>query len=261
MFLKAKTNKDVLIHLFIILAIFVGIVLCFFYLYLPVTTNHGETITVPKLIGMSSQDLESTLKAKHLRYQINDSSYTPGVKPYTILTQHPSEGSKVKKNRKIYIAIASTVPPKVKMPKLVDASLRSAETTLKSYDLAIGKVSYVPSPFPNLVLKQLIKGQAVQQGTMLPKGTKIDLVVGNGTSSEEFDVPDLVGMDIEEARSLLESQGLSIGLTRSDPSSTKKKGTVTKQKPSSDSGRKIKAGEEIDLWITGAVDPKNQFDD
>jgi eukaryotic-like serine/threonine-protein kinase len=255
MFLKPTSAKDVFIHLLIILVIFVGLVLSFFYLYLPVTTNHGETITVPKLTGMNSQELESFLKAKHLRFQINDSSYTPGVKPYTVLTQHPLEGSKVKKNRKIYIAIASTVPPKVKMPKLVDASLRSAETTLKSYDLVVGKIAYIPSPFPNLVLKQLVKGQPVQQGTMLPKGTKVDLVVGNGTGTEEFEVPDIVGMDIEEARALLESQGISIGLTRSDKKSPKKSGTITKQKPSADSGQKIKSGEEIDVWVTGAVDP------
>jgi beta-lactam-binding protein with PASTA domain len=261
MFLKANSAKDVFIHLLIILGIFIGLVLCFFYLYLPATTNHGETITVPKLTGMNSQELESFLKAKHLRYQINDSSYTPGVKPYTILTQHPIEGSKVKKNRKIYVAIASTIPPKVKMPKLIDASLRSAETTLRSLDLVVGKITYVPNPFPNLVLKQLIKGQPVKAGTLLSKGTKVDLVVSNGTGSEEFDVPDVVGMDVEEARLLLESQGIGIGLTRSDPSSSKKKGTITKQRPAADSGRKIKPGEEIDIWVTGAVDPGNSLDE
>src|SRR6185437_3921015 len=131
MFLKANSLKHLLIHFLIMAILFVALVLGFFFLYLPVATEHGETITVPKLTGMSAQELEEYLKNKDLRYQINDSSYAAGVKPYTILTQNPLPGSQVKKNRKIYISVASVNPPRVKMPNLVDGSLKSAEMTLK----------------------------------------------------------------------------------------------------------------------------------
>jgi eukaryotic-like serine/threonine-protein kinase len=252
MFLKANSPKDLFIHIAIIIGIFIAIILCFFFIYLPVTTNHGETITVPKLVGMNSRELESFLREKHLRYQINDSSYAPGVKPYTVLTQHPFDGSKVKKNRKIYITIASANPPKVKMPRLIDGSLRSAESTLKSFDLSIGKINYVPSPFPNLVLDQQLNGKTIQAGTYLPKGTKIDLTVGNGTDNEEVEVPDVTGLSLEEARTRLAEAGLAIGSVRPDPNSSERSGTVVKQNPSGNSGRVLKAGEEVSLWVAGS---------
>lgn len=246
MFLKANSFKDLLIHFFIMAVLFVAMVLCFFFLYLPVATEHGETITVPKLTGMDSKELESYLSDKDLRFQINDSSYTPGVKPLTVLTQNPLPGSQVKKNRKIYISVASINPPKVKMPKLVDGSLKSAEMTLKSYNLALGTIKYVPSPFSNLVIDQLIKGKTVQPGASIAKGTKIDLVVGNGTSTEDVQVPDLVGMSVNEAKTILESEGLMVGIEKPDPSSAFSPGTITRQKPTP--GTTVKKGEMIDVW-------------
>jgi beta-lactam-binding protein with PASTA domain len=252
MFLKANSPKDVFIHIAIIIGIFIAMILCFFFIYLPVTTNHGETITVPKLIGMNSKDLESFLKSKHLRYQINDSSYSAGTKPFTVLTQHPFDGSKVKKNRKIYITIASANPPKVKMPRLIDGSLRSAESTLKSFDLSVGKINYVPSPFPNLVLDQQMNGKTIQPGTYIPKGSKINLTVGNGTDNEEVEVPDVTGLSLEEARTTLAESGLAIGSVRWDSNSSKAPGTVVKQNPAGNSGRVLRAGEEVSIWVAGS---------
>jgi hypothetical protein len=69
---------------------------------------------------------------------------------------------------------------KVKMPKLVDGTLRSAEYTIKSFGLRIGEIKYVDSPFPNLVLRQ-----SFGRGTLIPKNTKIDLEVGNGKNNRD----------------------------------------------------------------------------
>lgn len=186
-FLKADTKKDLFIHLAIILAIGVIIVVGFFYIYLPITTNHNETVSVPKLNGMHLDQLEEFLGQQHLRYQINDSTYVPGAKPHTVISQHPAEGTKVKENRKIYISISSLQPPKVKMPNLVDASLKSAEMMLRGNDLVKGNVRFVSSPYANLVLQQLIGNTPVKAGTYIPKGTKINLVVGDGEGKAEDD--------------------------------------------------------------------------
>ncbi|HEY8401889.1 MAG TPA: PASTA domain-containing protein [Cytophagaceae bacterium] len=248
MFFKANSLKDVFIHLGIITAIFFGLIILFFYVYLPATTHHGETITVPKLEGMSIDELEDFLASKDLRYQINDSSYAPGVKPLTVLTQHPTEGSKVKQNRKIYVTIASKNPPKVKMPKLIDGSLKSAEMTLKGYDLVKGDIKYIPSPYTNLVIDQLVDGKKILPGTYIPKGTKVDLVVGNGTGATEIEVPELINRDIEEAKIYLAGLGLSVGIIKYDPASDEIPGTVIKQKPSAG---KIRIGESIDIWVAG----------
>src|SRR5699024_195337 len=64
-----------LINLAIVLAVTVALVLGFFYIYLPATTNHGETITVPDLKGMTYDQLEQFLTSRNLRYEVTDSSF------------------------------------------------------------------------------------------------------------------------------------------------------------------------------------------
>lgn len=182
---KANSLKHLIIHIVIILILFIGIIWCFFFVYLPSTTSHGETIIVPKVTGMNIAEIEALLSSKNLNYQINDSSYSAGVKPFTVLDQNPAEGSQVKKNRKIYLSISAKNPPKVKMPKLVEMSLKSAEITLKSYDLKLGDVKYVSSPYPNLVLDQLVEDDPIAAGAYLSKGTTINLLVGDGNGKEE----------------------------------------------------------------------------
>ena len=191
---KPEKPKDLIIHFGLILILFFATLLFFFYGYLPSATNHGETITVPNLEGMSLKELESFLSAKQLSYEINDSAFKAGVKPLSVLNQHPAPGSKVKKNRRIYITIASSTPPNVKMPKLVDNSLRSAEMMIKGYDLVLDSIHYMPSPYPNLVLKQLVNKKEIEPGTLIPKGTKVTLIVSNGTGNEEIELPNLVGL-------------------------------------------------------------------
>lgn len=249
MFTKPNSIKDVAIHIGIMLSIFVVIIVLFFYVYLPNTTHHGETIEVPKLIGLDKTQMEAVLEAKNLRYQINDSSYAPDKKANTILDQTPIAGAKVKENRKIYITLSTTTPPKIKMPKLIDGSLKSAEITLKGYGLELGDVKSVTSPYLNLVINQLYKGSPIAQGAYIPKGSKVDLQIGDGTGGEEISVPDLVGMPLEDAKNLLLEKGLNIGLEKVDTESKEaQEGIVTKQSPAKLTA--VRTGGMVDIWIS-----------
>ncbi len=248
MIFKANSWKHIIIHVIIIATLFFGLLATFFYFYLPSATKHGESITVPKLTGMTVAELDEFLSSRNLRYQINDSTYVSGSKPHTVLSQHPLEGSKVKDGRKIYISVSSLNPPKVKMPNLVDLSLKSAEMMLKGYDLILGGTQYVPSPYSNVVIDQLVDGKHIEHGAPISKGTKVTLMVGNGTGNEEKEIPDLIGMPLDEARVLLAGTGLSIS-EKADPESTEPEGTVIRQKPSA--GEKLKIGEIVDVWVAG----------
>ena len=247
MFGQAKSWKDVFLHIGIMVTILVVVVILFFYFYLPMTTRHGETIEVPKLVGMTVPEMEQLLDAKHLRYQINDSSYSPQLKPFTVLDQTPLAGSQVKETRKIYITVTTQNPPKVKMPKLVDGSLKSAEITLKGYGLEVGNVKTISSPYLNLVLEQSMNGMGIEAGKYVPKGSKIDLSVGDGAGGEEVAVPSLVGMALDEAKNLLLEKGLNIGLEQIDSDTKEIEGTITKQKP--DKGTPLKSGGMVDIWV------------
>src|SRR6185295_18060431 len=91
---------------------------CYFYIYLPSTTNHGEEVTVPNLTGLNVVQLEAILAPFQLRYEVGDSSYSADHPPLTVLQQFPKPGHKVKENRKIYVSINRSSTPTLPVPNL-----------------------------------------------------------------------------------------------------------------------------------------------
>lgn len=250
-FFRANSFADVVKHLVIILVVVFLLLGFFFFGYLPSTTNHGETIPVPKVTGMTLPEVEDYLDDRDLRYFVADSSYNPGIKPYVILTQDPAPGARVKENRKIYISVNMKNPPIIKMPKLIDGSLKNAQMILKSYDLMVGEIKYVPDLAQNAVLKQLVKGKEIKPGDPVAKGSVVDLVVGDGEGNTEFEVPNVVGMPVDEASVLLVGQGLQIGSINYVQEAGKANGTVVRQRPEAGEGAMIKVGQLVDIWVNG----------
>lgn len=249
---KANSPAGLIKHFVIIFVIIALMLFFFFFVYLPSTTNHGETITVPKITGMKLDEVEDFLDDNNLRYFVSDSSYSTNNKPFEILTQDPLPGSKVKEDRKIYISYNMKTPPKIKMPKLIDGSLKNAQMILKSYDLIVGEVKYVPDLAQNAVLKQLYLGKEIAPGDPVAKGSVIDLVVGDGLGNAEFEVPRVIGMPEDEATVLLVGQGLQVGsITYQAAPNGEADGTVLKQRPNAGNGAMIRVGEMVDLWIAG----------
>ena len=242
------------------------IIFFLFYIYFPIKTNHGDTITVPNLIGMELKDIDEFLSDRDLRYEIlDDSSYSSEYPPYSILQQNPSENEKVKENRKIYLTLNSSIPPKIKMPKIINGSVKNAQLILKSYDLKLGEITYVPDMARNAVLKMFIEGDSVSENDLVLKGSIVDLEVGNGLGNQIFETPDLINLDLEEARFTIIGSGLRLGnIIYQDSGYYNNKildeegneifekvwvnpGKVFRQSPIKST--KVKVGRRINLWI------------
>lgn len=251
MIFKPNSFKDILIHLGIMAAIVVGIILMFFYWYLPKVTNHDETITVPDLQGRHIEEIADYLSERGLRYEISsDSGYSGDHQALTVLKQYPLPATLVKEKRKIYLTLNATNPPTVKMPGLIDLSIKIARIKLESLGLKVGNISYEPDMAFNAVLKQLYKGKDVEEGTGIFKGEAIDLVIGDGYGKSDFPVPDLVGIQLDEAEFILAGIGLKTGSIIEAPlveTDTLPMGTVIQQTP--EKGKKIRIGEVVDLWV------------
>jgi beta-lactam-binding protein with PASTA domain len=264
--LKTNSWLDFFIHLGIIAVIGVIAVLFFFYVYLPLTTNHGETITVPDVVGVHYDDLDEFLTNRDLRFEVSeDSSYSADEPPQTVLQQFPLPGSKVKADRKVYVTLNTSSPPLIEMPNLVDASQKTALMVLKSYELKLGNREYAPDLAFNAVLAQLYEGDTIAPGTKIPKGSTIDLVLGNGLGNQSLESPNLIGQDEESARIAILGSGLVVGNIRYEKKGlavvermievdsviyeqiTVEPGAVSKQEPAP--GRNVKLQQKIDLWI------------
>lgn len=249
---KLYHQHPILFHLsavLVLLTIFIvgGII------FLKSYTQHGQTITVPDLSGKKVNEVERILNNRDLQFQVIDSSYSDKVMPLTVIDQNPKPGSKVKEERTVYITLNSLTPPKVKMPDLKDASLKQAQLELESIGLKLGRITYKPDLALNAVLDQSVNGKRIEPGTMISKGSRIDLVVGDGLGQTEIDIPNLVGLTVDEAKFVLDGVGLNMGAIVPDntTSPTDRSSLVYQQMPSpEDPIKTIKQGEPIDVFIT-----------
>ena len=253
--ISTRTVSDLLMQIGIIAAFLAVLFLAFFFLYLPFTTNHGQTITVPDVTKLSVDEMQNLLDDRDLRYEVEDCTYVAGQPPLTVFQQYPRANAKVKEGRKIYITLIKRVPPMVAMPQLTSLTFRSAELNLQSLGLAIGERIYVPDVAKNAVLRQLYNGKEITPGTLVPKGAQIDLEIGDGLGSTMFEVPDVVGKPLDEARLTIQGSNLKVGTIISVDDPEKEVGTVVRQRPVAKSGERIRVGETMDLWVVGPVEP------
>jgi beta-lactam-binding protein with PASTA domain len=176
-FIKTKTF---FLQVFYALCILLAIVLGFMY-WLDFTTNHGEEITVPNLAKMTTEQAQEKLDELDLEYVVLDTvDFRKDFPKFSVVEQDPVAGAKVKKDRKIYLKVNSPGFTSVKMPDLIEKTLRQAEPTLKAVGLEIGTLSYVPYLRKDMVLKMKIDGKVINPGDKVLKSSKIDLVLGDG---------------------------------------------------------------------------------
>lgn len=259
----SSTLGSLIVNLSIAIGLLAFLSLFYFYIYLPNTTNHGETITVPNLEGMDVDKIEGFLSGHDLRFEISDSSYSEDFPPLTVLQQFPKSGSKVKENRKIYITLNRVTPPTVPMPDLVDRSRINAEVVLKSNELRRGHIILEPSPFLNLVKEMRYLGKPIEEGTRVPKGAVIDLVVGDGNGRSDFRIGNLIGDSYETALFKLQGWNLHLGSVEI-PAGVDTTGTspvVYKQYP--EINEQVRVGDPVDLWLAppGYVEPDDAEDE
>lgn len=241
--------KKVGIHIGIILGVIVLLTFIFLKVFLPSYTNHGETVSVPDLTGFDYVEIEDFLSTRDLKYEINiDSGFNADLKPLIVLKQTPKPGNKVKSGRKIYLTLNSKNAPLLKMPNLVNSPLKNVQEILANAGLVRGDIEYVPDIGRNVVLEQKYRGRNIQEGFEIPKGSQIDLVVGDGLGNQSLNVPRLIGMDEVDAEFLIIGSGLRMGRINYIPNDSIPKGTIIKHLPPA--GVEVKTGESIDLWIS-----------
>jgi len=240
--------KRVLINLAIILALSALLGFLFLKVYLPMYTHHGETVSVPDLKGYTFDEALAKLEAIDLQYEISaDSGFSTDLKPLAVLKQIPAPGALVKNERKIFLTLNARNAPLLKMPNLVNTPLKNVQEILANMGLERGDIVYVPDIGINVVLEQKYQGQNITEGSEIPKGAQIDLVVGDGLGNQVLSVPDMLGMDEIDAEFLILGSGLRIGEKHFAKNDTLPLGKVFKQNPEGET--QVKTGALIELWI------------
>lgn len=245
-FVQFITTKTFLKHLGISLLLLILIswaVLASLKIY----THHGESVDVPNYIGRSMAEISRLESSKDLEIVVVDSVYDITKPRGTVISQDPLPKSHVKGNRKIYITLISSTHEQIKMPDLVDLSLRQATAILQTYGLRLGSIRQVPDIANNAVLRQLYQGRPIEKGTMIPKGGSIDLVVGSGTGGDKVQIPFLIGKTRQEALMEIRRTSLNKGTETFEQGADSLNARVYQQNPPFAVGRYVSMGQSVNL--------------
>jgi len=216
-------------------------------------THHGEKLEVPDLYGMSLEEAESKLESEQLKFSIYDSMYNPNFAPGSVLDQRPLAGAIVKRKRNLFLTINASKPEQVRFPNLVDNSFRQAYELLITNGFKIGKLEYIDNQFFNLVLFPKYNGDTIHAGSMINKGSSIDLVLGKGDNNGII-APNLIGKTNTQAKEKIILSNMNVGGTKFDASVSNHldsiQAKIWKQSPSFNNNQKIRPGSKIDIWLT-----------
>ena len=247
-YLKTKSFRNNLIAA----ALTVVVILLIAFFSLRYYTKHGQGLNVPALKGMSIAKAVEKLEELGLRYEV-DSVYIMDSPPGMVIDQDPNANTFVKDNRTIYLTVNAAEAPNVKFPEVEFKSLREVQALIESFGLKLGDTTYKPDPARDVVLQALFGGQPIKTGESLPKGSRIDLVLGDGQGNEEVEIPSLIGLTKDEALFALRNGAmLNLGIITYEGNITDSAtAVVVKQTPfATDSVTKVKIGTPVNITLS-----------
>jgi beta-lactam-binding protein with PASTA domain len=251
MAIKGSVKRTFRFNLAVVLLL-CGTIYILFFASLRWITRHGEEITIPSEWGRNVSQAVADMKNMGFDVYL-DSIYDPRQKPFIVLAQIPDSGSIVKKGRTVFLTINKILPPGTPMPNLVSLSYRSAEMILKNNNLFLGDTTMKPDIAQGAVLAQLWNGSEIKPGDVVPQGSRISLVIGDGLGNTQIGVPDVIGLSVDEGVNNLIGSGLQYVMVIDGAITDTATAIIYNQTPKAinDVGgtARIKAGDVINLYI------------
>ncbi len=224
-----------LISILIILIIFDNIILPYYV--------SATEYRVPDVVNMHKDEAIRILKELNLNPIVRTSRYDQKFEKDHVMFQNPYPNTLVKEGRRVYLTISGGEQT-VKMPNLINKTIRDAQITLERVGLVLDSVENVESEFlPNTVVEQQYR-----EGTDLYQGTLVSIKVSIGPQLGMVRVPNILGKSLNEAENILKTYSLRIGIKTFIHSTTLLPNTVVDQQPSQDD--LVAVGDSIDVVIT-----------
>ncbi len=203
------------------------------------TGGGEESVAVPNVVGMTEDEARQALDDAGLKMQKEDSYITNENQPTgVVVSQDPAQGATANKDDTVTVEVSI----ELRMPNVIGLSQSEAESTLKKQDVSTIQVSNTP------VLDPVKVGTVVEQtpagGTLITPGTSVSLKIGEET--ESVLVPNVVGMEQEEAETTLKDADLEVKVEEQQ-SNVVQPGLVISQNPAV--GQQVEKGTEVTIVV------------
>src|SRR5690606_13722204 len=164
-----------------------------------------------------------------------------------VLQIYPSAGSRVKDGRTIMLKVNPRTYAQVSVPDVLDRYKGLAFRQLEQVGLKVGDTIYEPSIQRDAVLRMLYNGTSLKPGSLLPRFSTIDIVIGAGPK-RNITVPNLIGLTVQEAKAIIKQNLFEVGLVESEDGKQDESDIVYYQDPAPYDVRD--QGMQIDIWAS-----------
>ncbi len=152
-------------------------------------TRHGDSVTVPTVVGLDADEAIKLLDDEDFGCEVVDTLFIDSLPKGVVVEQNPPKESLVKHGRTVYIKVNTRDEIYVRMPSFVGEQYKVLDARLKHSKLRKGSVKWQKDgEVVNIVLKQMYNGRPIEPGTEIKQGSRIDFVVaGRDPNSKEED--------------------------------------------------------------------------
>jgi eukaryotic-like serine/threonine-protein kinase len=187
--------------------IFLGLAGLSAYLTITLLLGSEKKISVPDLVGRDLIHVLETLTDLGLNPRLRELEYSADIPKNHVMAQHPAPGASIKKGRDIRITISKGAKS-LAMPNLNDLDLRQARLILDDNGLCLGRISRTHHP---TVAREAVIAQAPLPGRIIQRNRCADLLISMGPMPEEYLMPDLTGLYLDQAIRRIEHHRLRVG--------------------------------------------------
>lgn len=226
------------------------IVILLFFLGYSLTGGGAKDIQLPNFVGLTEEEAKEQAKDTKLVLEFEEEE-SDTVAIGTIIRQEPKAEKKVKENATIKLFISSDKDGNgtsadgktFLMPDLLNKNRADAENILQKENILFSVVEEES----DTVWEDCVLRQTPEAGTEIDTATTVTIYVGITKKKEMAEVPNLLGLSLEEAKEDLLEAGLNYGQII-EAESTKPAGTVLSQ--SIRPGVELKSETSIDLKVS-----------
>lgn len=207
-----------------------------------------KAVVVPDFVNKTLDEVSRIAKEHNIIYEVREEVQDDSKKEGTVLKQVPVKGSTLPPGEVVYLTVCVGTE-EVEVNDVVGTKLSEAEVALtKAGFHVITELEHDDTMPKDVVVMQFPEG-----GEKASHGSTVRLTVSLGPEKLEVPVPDVRGVNLEDAKSKLEEAGLSLGKI-SYEKSVVNSGIVTRQSilPEDTDGKKnsVPEGTAIDIVIS-----------
>lgn len=147
-----------------------------------------------------------------VEYTLGDAS---GVDVGAVIRQDPAAGTNLPVGRLVTLTVNN--PPSVPVPRLEELSLTQARAALRDGALVPGKIIRADGTLTKTPEGRVI-AQVPEAGTTIERGQPVSLIVSTGVRGKETYLPNLTGLEYEDARETVRLAGLVVTRVVQQPS-------------------------------------------